>query len=1226
MKIPNLFLLAFFLLAGFCPLFGQNSILTLQPDATQGKDAFLSSYSSGASTNYGNHALLSARAWTSSGNPTKQHGLLDFDLSALPDNAVILEANLTLTPYTPTNSNTLSGNNAFLIRRITDGWEEESVTWNSRPGTDTEFQVFVPMSSTAAGYQNIDVTDLIRDRLSNPNANFGLYFQLLVEQHYRSASFCSSDHADAGKRPKLELTYKVIAPHEAGKLQVNFKSGSVPTVSSDGVASFSDPALQTLFSNIGAVHFEKSYPAAEGINDPHMEDLLSIYSVTVSSNLETAIALLDANTANIEEVGYAWIDEVHSYYPNDYGDLSTEAWKHSWLSKINAPEAWDITHGSSDINIAIIDVGFNENHSELKNKSITRKIGNAPSCQKYHGTPVAGAAAGHTDNNTKGASIGFESSLMLYSAGGGCNGVSSSKGYNYMLDAAVHGANVINCSYGGPSYSSSHQNTINKVTNMGVIVVASAGNGNQPNANGTALHYPASYNNVLSVSSTHPDDALESLDWCDQTQYHHTHNTAVDILAPGMCLYLPSQTATSNSNFLGARGTSFAAPVVAGTVALMLAANPCLSASDVESILKLTGENVGNIVGNTGVANSSFYNNNANQVPKRVDAHAAVVAAQSYVIPTQIVHSGQTLNVVDNGYRNGGYIVKSGGTLIFKAGTDNYLCRGGGQNIVVEGGGNMIIEDNASVHVFKNGYIHVEDNGQLVLQNAQPGKGLVLGSIEGHYTAELKLEGHMIVYNGANLATNGEGRISVEGNGTIAFQTGAGINWDMNSNGRLHIGEYNNLIIAPNYFNVNNGLITFGDLANLTINTDLVEMDEMLVVPITNTTSVDNEAVILNTTEANITNSHFEGFEIALVINCPFTGPITQSTITLDDCKFYYNSEAALETFYATTLNVLNSTFEDNQVGISALGQALANTTVTVSNTEILNCFTGISTVSNDVLQLEQASLIDGSNKGIEGILTNVYVRQNSQISSCNYGIYMLNNTSNSHNLITIGDEDCGNIINNTFGMYCSNMLLDADAIGHNAGCQGCPNVANRFDGNNKLAFFCYTANAPSQIFVTGAYFGSTNPNSVSGIDAQVACTGKFSLVKIPIVTEDECPRNPGTGCWCPPPSCNPCGEGGGSTRLSTQQEQAIDGAAIVADPQLSLFPNPTSNGQFTIEVDGFDEHKTIEVLNVYGKVIAKISLTENASVVDLSDYAKGIYLVRVTDGKHKKMQKVVLN
>lgn len=81
----------------------------------------------------------------------------------------------------------------------------------------------------------------------------------------------------------------------------------------------------------------------------------------------------------------------------------------------------------------------------------------------------------------------------------------------------------------------------------------------------------------------------------------HNHNIHVDLSAPAVNLY------TTRNDRYGkvTQGTSFAAPLVAGTAGLMLSVNPCLSPDGVEYILKQTADDISHIVGNSEFATTS---------------------------------------------------------------------------------------------------------------------------------------------------------------------------------------------------------------------------------------------------------------------------------------------------------------------------------------------------------------------------------------------------------------------------------------------------------------------------------------------------------------------------------------------------------------------------------------------------------------------------------------------
>ena len=111
-------------------LFSQTTII-LQPGPAEGKDAKVWSLSS--NTNYADHQMLKANAWTWGGTFGIERSYFEFDLSEIPPQATILSADLSLYyHFLPGNpEQTHSGNNECLIQRVTSSWDENSITWNN---------------------------------------------------------------------------------------------------------------------------------------------------------------------------------------------------------------------------------------------------------------------------------------------------------------------------------------------------------------------------------------------------------------------------------------------------------------------------------------------------------------------------------------------------------------------------------------------------------------------------------------------------------------------------------------------------------------------------------------------------------------------------------------------------------------------------------------------------------------------------------------------------------------------------------------------------------------------------------------------------------------------------------------------------------------------------------------------------------------------------------------
>ncbi len=194
--------------------------ITLQP-GSEGKDAtlvFINSQttSKGATNtkNGGNDPELPAVAWTFDGSPGVFRALLEFDLSGIPVNATIVDAKLSL--YACSNCSDLGHEalngevNTGIIRRVTEAWDENTVTWNTQPAVIDVNQVALAAStSQMEDYTDIDVTALVQDIWADPSTGHGFMISLTDDAYYKRLTFMSSDNTSTTGHPKLVVVYKL---------------------------------------------------------------------------------------------------------------------------------------------------------------------------------------------------------------------------------------------------------------------------------------------------------------------------------------------------------------------------------------------------------------------------------------------------------------------------------------------------------------------------------------------------------------------------------------------------------------------------------------------------------------------------------------------------------------------------------------------------------------------------------------------------------------------------------------------------------------------------------------------------------------------------------------------------------------------------------------------------------------------------------------------------------
>lgn len=261
---------------------------------------------------------------------------------------------------------------------------------------------------------------------------------------------------------------------------------------------------------------------------------------------------------------------------------------------IDAPEAWAIASGSSEIKIAILDSGIDLNHPDLKNKiaaSVNLTAASNTENDLYgHGTHVAGIAAADTNNGAGVAGVGYNSKLLNVKVLGDDGYGAYSWIANGIYWAVQNGAKVINMSLGANRKSSALEDAVNFAWNNGVVLTAAAGNSSNPSKT-----YPAYYNNVIAVAATNNNDVKTSFS---------SYGSWVDVTAPGENIYSTFPTHDfylqnkygRSKNYDFGSGTSMSTPHVSGLAALLWSTEFGTDNSTVRSRIETTAD----IVSGTG--------------------------------------------------------------------------------------------------------------------------------------------------------------------------------------------------------------------------------------------------------------------------------------------------------------------------------------------------------------------------------------------------------------------------------------------------------------------------------------------------------------------------------------------------------------------------------------------------------------------------------------------------
>ncbi len=266
---------------------------------------------------------------------------------------------------------------------------------------------------------------------------------------------------------------------------------------------------------------------------------------------------------------------------------------------IDAPEAWNVTTGSRDVVVAVIDTGVDYTHPDLVDNmwvNVDEIPANGidddlngfvddvhgydfanddsnPADGNSHGTHCAGTIGGVGDNGVGVVGVSHEVSIMAvkFLSDGGSG--STADAVEAVLYAVDNGATILSNSWGGGGHSSALVDAIVYARDRDVLFVAAAGN-DALNTD-SSPHYPSSYDveNVVSVAATDHSDL--------KAGFSNWGLTSVDLAAPGV----QTLSTIPGSGYGYKSGTSMATPHVSGAAALLRAHNPSLSMLDIKAAL-----------------------------------------------------------------------------------------------------------------------------------------------------------------------------------------------------------------------------------------------------------------------------------------------------------------------------------------------------------------------------------------------------------------------------------------------------------------------------------------------------------------------------------------------------------------------------------------------------------------------------------------------------------------
>lgn len=273
------------------------------------------------------------------------------------------------------------------------------------------------------------------------------------------------------------------------------------------------------------------------------------------------------------------------------------------LDKIDAVPAWDITRGDTSVVIAVVDVGTDISHGDLRTQrwinwaemngedgvdddgnGFTDDIHGwdfydndadpGPNNDDSHGSHVAGIVCAATDNSYGIAGVAWNCKLMAIRAG---IGRSITNGYEGMIYAAASGADIINMSWGSSSASNIERISSEYAAEQGALIFAAAGNNRD-----SSYHYPGAYDQVVAVASTGAGDIF--------SREYSSFGSWVGLCAPGADIL-----SLRPRGFKVESGTSMSTPIAAGAAALVKSLHPDWSPQQIMLQLTMSADPIDHI-------------------------------------------------------------------------------------------------------------------------------------------------------------------------------------------------------------------------------------------------------------------------------------------------------------------------------------------------------------------------------------------------------------------------------------------------------------------------------------------------------------------------------------------------------------------------------------------------------------------------------------------------------
>ena len=380
--------------------------------------------------------------------------------------------------------------------------------------------------------------------------------------------------------------------------------------------------------------------SAAVLSRPTIVDRLQIVKLAEGTSVEKALTAYRKNPsvlyAEPDYIVHSFVTPSDPQFPVQWNLQNSGQSGGTAGVDIHATQAWNLTTGSSDVVVAVLDTGIDYTHQDLAANVWIASSGFSGADQ--NGNPVTCDAGSHALNVVDGTcdpmddnGHGSHVSGIIGAVGNngiGVTGVNwdvqllpckflNSSGYGDTASAIScltlvdqlkkSGVNIVatNNSWGGGNFSQALQDAITAQMKDGILFVAAAGNDFSDNDQTPV--YPAStaVPNVISVAATDRNDQVAS--------FSNLGRRSIDIGAPGVDIL----STTPNNTYMLASGTSMAAPHVTGVAALLAAQDPSRDWRAIKNLILAGGDSISSLSDTvTG---------------KRLDAYGAMTCTNSSV-------------------------------------------------------------------------------------------------------------------------------------------------------------------------------------------------------------------------------------------------------------------------------------------------------------------------------------------------------------------------------------------------------------------------------------------------------------------------------------------------------------------------------------------------------------------------------------------------------------------